>query len=59
MFRFMTNSLPDPSNDTFPPSAEEPSHLEQYPQDLGETHLTGMQQIVITAIHATDLTLGL
>ncbi|KAG1846184.1 CHAT domain-containing protein [Suillus subalutaceus] len=67
MFCFTTNSLPDPSNDTFPPSAEEPSHLEQYPQDLGETHLTGMQQIVITtridditqAIHATDLTLGL
>ncbi|KAG1871575.1 hypothetical protein F4604DRAFT_2013560 [Suillus subluteus] len=50
MFCFTTNSLPDPSNDTFPPLAEEPSHLEQYPQDPGETHLTGMQQIVITVI---------
>ncbi|KAG1717231.1 hypothetical protein EDB19DRAFT_2033090, partial [Suillus lakei] len=37
---------------------EEPSHPE-HTQDPGQTHLTGVQQVVITAIHATDLTLGL
>ncbi|KAG2742453.1 hypothetical protein P692DRAFT_20750443, partial [Suillus brevipes Sb2] len=37
---------------------EEPSHPEQ-PQNLGETHTAGVPQVVITAIRATDLTLGL
>ncbi|KIK33641.1 hypothetical protein CY34DRAFT_813494 [Suillus luteus UH-Slu-Lm8-n1] len=37
---------------------EAPSHPEQ-PRDPGETHITGMQQVIIAAIRATDLTLGL
>ncbi|KAG1803217.1 hypothetical protein EV424DRAFT_1582282 [Suillus variegatus] len=37
---------------------EEPSHQEPA-QDPGEMQLGGVQQVVITAIHATDLTLGL
>ncbi|KAG2354958.1 CHAT domain-containing protein [Suillus spraguei] len=37
---------------------EEASHPE-YSQDSGETRITGVQQVVITAIRATDLTLGL
>ncbi|KAG1825312.1 CHAT domain-containing protein [Suillus variegatus] len=37
---------------------EEPNHPEQ-PQDPGEMCITGVQQVVITSIHATDLTLGL
>ncbi|KAG1886902.1 uncharacterized protein F5891DRAFT_1200406 [Suillus fuscotomentosus] len=37
---------------------EEPSHQEPT-QDPGEMQLGGVQQVVITAIHATDLTLGL
>ncbi|KAG1831276.1 CHAT domain-containing protein [Suillus variegatus] len=37
---------------------EEPSYPE-HTQDPGEIHLSEVQQIVITSIHATDLTLGL
>ncbi|KAG1779400.1 CHAT domain-containing protein [Suillus placidus] len=37
---------------------EEPSYPE-YTQDLGESHLGGVQQVVITAIRAADLALGL
>ncbi|KAG1858280.1 hypothetical protein C8R48DRAFT_775229 [Suillus tomentosus] len=37
---------------------EEPSNPE-HTQDPGEMHLSGVQQVVITAICATDLTLGL
>ncbi|KAG1763267.1 CHAT domain-containing protein [Suillus occidentalis] len=37
---------------------EEPSHPE-HTQNSGETHLGEVQQVVITAIHAADLTLGL
>ncbi|KAG1724849.1 CHAT domain-containing protein [Suillus lakei] len=37
---------------------EEPDYPE-HAQGPGETHLSGVQQVVITAIHATDLTLGL
>jgi tetratricopeptide (TPR) repeat protein len=59
LFRSATNSLPDLPNDTLPPLAEEPSHLEHYLKDTGETYLTELPQIVITAIRATDLTLGL
>ncbi|KAG1828843.1 CHAT domain-containing protein [Suillus variegatus] len=37
---------------------EEPSNPE-HTQDPGEMHLSGVQRVVITAIRATDLTLGL
>ncbi|KAG2337308.1 hypothetical protein BDR05DRAFT_796228 [Suillus weaverae] len=37
---------------------EEPSYPE-YTQDPGEIHLGGVQQVVITAIRAADLALGL
>ncbi|KAG1782278.1 CHAT domain-containing protein [Suillus placidus] len=37
---------------------EEPSYPE-YTQDLGEIHLGGVQQFIITAIRAADLALGL
>ncbi|KAG2129725.1 uncharacterized protein EDB93DRAFT_111505 [Suillus bovinus] len=37
---------------------EEPSYPE-LTKDPGEIHISGVQQVVITAIHATDLTLGL
>ncbi|KAG1868582.1 hypothetical protein F4604DRAFT_1927116 [Suillus subluteus] len=37
---------------------QEPSYPE-HTQDLEEIHLNAVQQVVITAIHATDLTLGL
>ncbi|KAG1724866.1 CHAT domain-containing protein [Suillus lakei] len=59
LFRFATDSVPDPPDDTLPALGEEPSHLEQHPQDPEETHLSGVQQVVITSIRATDLTLGL
>ncbi|KAG1783413.1 CHAT domain-containing protein [Suillus placidus] len=38
--------------------SEEPSYPE-YTQDPGEIHLDGVQQVVITAIRAADLALGL
>ncbi|KAG1747724.1 CHAT domain-containing protein [Suillus lakei] len=59
LFRFATDSVPDPPDDTLPALGKEPSHLEQHPQDPEETHLSGVQQVVITSIRATDLTLGL
>ncbi|KAG1840297.1 CHAT domain-containing protein [Suillus subalutaceus] len=52
------NSVPDPLNDTLQALGEEPSHPGQ-PQGPEETHIVGVQQVVITAIRATDLTLGL
>ncbi|KAG2747171.1 hypothetical protein P692DRAFT_201606729 [Suillus brevipes Sb2] len=58
LFRFSTDSVPDPLDDTLQALGEEPSHPEQ-PQNSGETHTTGVPQVVITAIRATDLTLGL
>lgn len=36
-----------------PPFGEEPSYPER-PQDPGETRLSGVQQVIITAIRATD-----
>ncbi|KAG1736983.1 hypothetical protein EDB19DRAFT_1006146 [Suillus lakei] len=56
--RFVTDSVPDPLDDTLPALGEEPGYAE-YTLDPGETYLSGVQQIVITAIRATDLTLGL
>jgi len=50
LFRSATNSLPDLLNDTLPPLAEEPSHLEYYLKDTGETYLTELPQIVITGM---------
>ncbi|KAG2337303.1 hypothetical protein BDR05DRAFT_1005121 [Suillus weaverae] len=50
--------MPDPLDDTPRALGEEPSQPEQL-QDPGETQITEMQQVVITAIRATDLTLGL
>ncbi|KAG2151665.1 CHAT domain-containing protein [Suillus bovinus] len=41
-----------------PKKDAEPSHLE-HTENLGEMHLSEVQQVVITAIHATDLTIGL
>jgi CHAT domain-containing protein/ferredoxin len=58
LFRFATGSVPDPIDDTLQALDEEPSHPEQ-PQGPEETHITGVQQVIITAIRATDLTLGL
>lgn len=57
LFRFATDSVPDPLNDTLKALAEEPSCPEQL-QEFGETEITGVP-VVITAIRATDLTLGL
>ncbi|KAG1852963.1 hypothetical protein C8R48DRAFT_676024 [Suillus tomentosus] len=53
-----TDSVLDPLNDTLPGLSEECSHPE-CTQDPGEILLSGVQQVIITAIHATDLTLGL
>ncbi|KAG2336891.1 hypothetical protein BDR05DRAFT_1005489 [Suillus weaverae] len=50
--------MPDPLDDTPQALGEESSHPE-HRQDPGETHLSGMQQVIITAIHVTDVTLGL
>ncbi|KAG1848059.1 hypothetical protein DFJ58DRAFT_729961 [Suillus subalutaceus] len=57
LFRVATDSVPDPLNNTLQTLGEEP----RYPghtQDPEEIH-SGVQQVVITAIHATGLTLGL
>ncbi|KAG2141110.1 CHAT domain-containing protein [Suillus clintonianus] len=54
----VNNTMPDSLDNTLPALGEEASYPE-HPQDLGEAHLSGMQQIVVTAIRATDLTLGL
>ncbi|KAG1747617.1 hypothetical protein EDB19DRAFT_277691 [Suillus lakei] len=58
LFCFATDTVPDSLDDTIPALEEEPNYPE-HAQGPGETHLTGAQQVVITAIHATDLTLGL
>ncbi|KAG1767652.1 CHAT domain-containing protein [Suillus occidentalis] len=58
LFHFQTDSVPDPLDDTLQALTEESSHPEQ-PQDSGETHIAGVPQVVVTAICATDLTLGL
>jgi hypothetical protein len=47
VFRFQTDSVPDPVDDTLQALAEESSHPEQ-PQDSGETHITGVPQVVVT-----------
>ncbi|KAG1799048.1 CHAT domain-containing protein [Suillus plorans] len=54
----INSSVSDPLDDTLPALGEELSHPEQY-QDLRDTHMTRVQRVVVTAIRATDLTLGL
>ncbi|KAG1741307.1 TPR-like protein [Suillus lakei] len=54
----LNNSEPDSLRDTLPALGEEPSYQE-HAQDPGEIHPSGVQQVVITTIRATDLTLGL
>ncbi|KAG1763556.1 hypothetical protein EDD22DRAFT_846369 [Suillus occidentalis] len=58
MLQVVNNSVADPLDDTLQALGEEPSHPEQ-PQNSEETHTAGVPQVVITAIRATDLTLGL
>ncbi|KAG1763820.1 CHAT domain-containing protein [Suillus placidus] len=58
LFRFPKDSVPDPLDDTLQALGAEPSHPE-HSQGPGETHITGVQQVVIIAIRATDLALGL
>ncbi|KAG2751843.1 hypothetical protein P692DRAFT_201853098 [Suillus brevipes Sb2] len=58
MLQVVNNSVPDPLDDTLQALGGEPSHPEQH-QDSGETHAAGVPQVVITAIRATNLTLGL
>ncbi|KAG2116177.1 hypothetical protein DEU56DRAFT_173812 [Suillus clintonianus] len=58
LFCFATDTVPDPLDDALPALGEEVSYPE-HPQDPGEAHLSRVQQIVVTAIRATDLTLGL
>ncbi|KAG0700837.1 CHAT domain-containing protein [Suillus ampliporus] len=58
LFRFAPRAAPNPLDDTLPPLSEEQSHPE-HPQDQGETPLSGIQRVAITAIRATDLALGL
>ncbi|KAG2750404.1 hypothetical protein P692DRAFT_20655970, partial [Suillus brevipes Sb2] len=50
--------VPDPLDNTLQALREEPSHSEQ-PQHLGGAQISEVQQVVITSIRATDLTLGL
>ncbi|KAG0693125.1 CHAT domain-containing protein [Suillus ampliporus] len=54
MSNFVLNHLDDP----LPPLDEEPSHPE-HSQDLGDVHMGDIQQVTITSILATDLSLGL
>ncbi|KIK31484.1 hypothetical protein CY34DRAFT_19879 [Suillus luteus UH-Slu-Lm8-n1] len=49
LFHFATNSVPEPLDDALQALDEEPSHPEQ-PQDSGEVHITGVQQVVITGV---------
>ncbi|KAG1869355.1 hypothetical protein DFJ58DRAFT_723206 [Suillus subalutaceus] len=58
LFHFATDFVPDPHNDTLKALVVEPSLPEQ-PQDPKEIHFSAVQHVVITAIHTTDLTLGL
>ncbi|KAG1794500.1 hypothetical protein EV424DRAFT_1547951 [Suillus variegatus] len=56
----MTDSLSDQLHDTLPALGEESSHPEHtHTQHPGQIHFSGVQQVVITSICATDLTLGL
>ncbi|KAG1726151.1 CHAT domain-containing protein [Suillus lakei] len=61
LFCFAADTVPDPLDDTLPALGGEPNHPEhpQDPQDSQEIHLSKVQQVVITAICAADLTLGL
>ncbi|KAG0706232.1 CHAT domain-containing protein [Suillus ampliporus] len=55
----MPNFVSDPLNDPLPPLDEEPSHPE-YSQNLRDVlHMSDIQQLTITSILATDLSLGL
>ncbi|KAG1798004.1 CHAT domain-containing protein [Suillus variegatus] len=54
----INNSVSDPLDNTLPALSEESSYPE-HTQDSAEIHLGPVQQVVITAIRATDLTLGL
>ncbi|KAG0702340.1 TPR-like protein [Suillus ampliporus] len=54
MSNFVLNHLDDP----LPPLDEEPSHPE-HSQDLGDVHMIDIQQVTITSILATGLSLGL
>ncbi|KAG2741304.1 hypothetical protein P692DRAFT_20840098 [Suillus brevipes Sb2] len=49
LFRFATNSVPDPLDDTLQALSEVPSHPEPL-QDSRETRITGVQQVVITGL---------
>ncbi|KIK32046.1 hypothetical protein CY34DRAFT_196312, partial [Suillus luteus UH-Slu-Lm8-n1] len=50
--------MPDPLENTLQALEEWANYLDQA-QDPREIRITGVQQVVITAIHASDLTLGL
>ncbi|KAG1810761.1 CHAT domain-containing protein [Suillus variegatus] len=54
----INNSVLDTLDNTLPALHEELSYQEPT-QDPGEMQLSGMQQVIITAVCATDLTLGL
>ncbi|KAG1736966.1 TPR-like protein [Suillus lakei] len=54
----VNNVVPDPLDDTLPALGEELNHPE-HTQDPEHTRLSGVQQVVITTIRATDLTFGL
>ncbi|KAG1764143.1 hypothetical protein EDD22DRAFT_1019905 [Suillus occidentalis] len=56
MLQVVNNSVPHPLDDTLQALSEESNRPEQ---DSGETQIAGMPQVVITAIRANDLTLGL
>jgi hypothetical protein len=49
LFRFQTDSVTDPLDDTLQALDEEPSRPEQ-PQNSGDTHTTGVPQVVITGM---------
>ncbi|KAG1804572.1 CHAT domain-containing protein [Suillus variegatus] len=53
-----SNSLSDQLHDTLPALGKESSHPE-HTQDPGQIHFSGVQQVVITSIRATNITLGL
>ncbi|KAG2344645.1 hypothetical protein BDR05DRAFT_999030 [Suillus weaverae] len=58
LFRSTIRSVPDQLDHTIPPLIEEPSRPE-HPHDLEETHLSGVQEVAITAVRATGVILGL
>jgi hypothetical protein len=49
LFRLPTDSVPELLDDTLQVSGEEPSNPEQ-PQTSGDTHTTGVPQVVITGM---------